>query len=94
MPSVHRQFDKNTAGAPILKANQSSVYANRLLVSVDSSIVKGHGITPHYTPLTATGSSNVFIERIPVTRQGDKDTCGHVRALGSPDIFVNDGRTR
>lgn len=91
MPAVHRQFDRNTAKAEIVKVIQSSVYANNLLVSVDGSPVKMHGIYPHSKPFTANGSKNVFIERMPVNRTGDKDTCGHPRALGSSNVFVNGG---
>lgn len=91
MPAVHRLFDKNTAKAEIVKVIQNSVYANNLLVSVDNSPVKGHGPGKHASPRTANGSRNVFIENISVNRQGDKDTCGHPRALGSPDVFVNGG---
>jgi uncharacterized Zn-binding protein involved in type VI secretion len=30
----------------------------------------------------------VFINGIPVNRQGDEDECGHGRAEGSPDVFI------
>jgi uncharacterized Zn-binding protein involved in type VI secretion len=89
MPAVHRLTDDNTAGAPIVRVIQSSVYTNNLLTSVDGSPVQGHGPGKHGGPLTAHGSNNVFIENIPVNRQGDSDTCGHSRATGSPDVFVN-----
>lgn len=91
MPAVHRQFDKNVFGAEITKVIQSSVYVNRLPASVNGSIVKGHGVGKHFSPKTANGSNNVFIEGLPVNRTGDKDTCTHPRALGSPDVFVNGG---
>ena len=87
MPAVHRLFDKNTARAEIVKVAQSSVYANNLLVSVDGSKVAPHLL--HRAPFTARGSRNVYIENIPVNRQGDADTCKHPRATGSPDVFVN-----
>lgn len=87
MPEVHRQFDKNTAGAEITSVVQQSVYVNNLLASVDGSKVQRH--RHHLHPETAHGSNNVFIENIPVNRQGDSDTCGHSRSTGSPDVFVN-----
>ena len=89
MPAVHRLFDRNTAGAKITKVIQKSVYVNNILASVDNCPVAAHGIYPHSSPRTANGSRNVYIENIPVNRQGDKDTCGHPRATGSPDVFVN-----
>jgi len=89
MPQVHRQFDTNTAGAEITEVIQSSVYVNNLLASVDGSFVQGHGRGRHSRPLTANGSNNVFIENIPVNRQGDDDTCGHSRNIGSSDVYIN-----
>ena len=89
MPQVHRLTDDNTAGAPITSTLQNSVYANNLLVGVNGSPVAGHGPGVHGGPVTANGSSNVFIENIPVNRQGDDDTCGHSRNIGSPDVYVN-----
>ena len=91
MPGIHRQFDKNAQGALIIKVIQSSVYANRMPVSVNGSIVKGHGVGPHFSPKTANGSKNVFVEGLPVNKTGDKDTCTHPRALGSSNVFVNGG---
>lgn len=91
MPQVHRQSDPNTAGAPIVEVIQSSVFTNYLLTSVDGSLVQGHGIGEHSSPLTANGSTTVFIEFIPVNRQGDADTCGHPRVNGSPDVFADSG---
>ena len=89
MPQVHRLTDDNTAGAPIIVVIQSSVFTNNLLTSVDGCPVAGHGPGVHGGPLTANGSPNVFIEYIPVNRLGDPDTCGHRRAAGSPDVYVN-----
>lgn len=89
MPQVHRLTDPNTAGAPIIEVIQSSVFTNYLLTSVDGSPVQGHAPGVHSAPLTANGSTDVFIEYIPVNRLGDPDTCGHPRADGSPDVYVN-----
>jgi len=89
MPQVQRQFDTNNFGAPITRVAQKSVYANNLLVSVNGSRVQGHGIGKHYSPETANGSRNVYIENIPVNRQGDNDTCNHARKGGSTNVYVN-----
>ena len=91
MPQVHRLTDKNIAGAPITQTVQSTVYANNLLIGVNDSKVEGHGPGVHAGPLTANGSTDVFIENIPVNRKDDKDTCGHPRDMGSPDVFANGG---
>jgi uncharacterized Zn-binding protein involved in type VI secretion len=89
MPQVHRLTDPNTDDAPVIQTVQSTVYANNLLIAVDGSPVEGHGIGEHADPVTANGSTNVFIENIPVNRLGDEDSCGHPRAEGSPDVYVN-----
>lgn len=85
---MHRQGDPNTVGAVIISTNQSTVFANGILISVNDSPVAGHGLPPHASPFTANGSSTVFAEGIPVNRQGDSDTCGHSRASGSPNVNV------
>jgi len=91
MPEIHRQFDTNNIGAPIIAVVQKSVYANNLLVSVDGSRVQGHGIGKHFSPETANGSRNVYIENIPVNRRGDNDTCGHSRISNGSNVYVNGG---
>lgn len=88
MPEVHRLTDSNSAGAPITSVRQRSVYVNNKLVSVDGSPVKPHGVYPHASPFTANGSKTVFAERIPVNFRGNPDTCGHPRAKGSSDVYV------
>ena len=89
MPEVHRLSDPNDDGAVVEQVIQSTVYANGMLVSVDGCPVQEHGLGEHDSPLTANGSSTVFINGIPVNRQGDADTCGHARAQGSPDVFAD-----
>jgi uncharacterized Zn-binding protein involved in type VI secretion len=89
MPQVHRLSDPNDDDAVVTSVIQNTVYANNMLVSVDGSPVESHGLGEHDSPETANGSSTVFINGIPVNRQGDEDTCGHVRAEGSPDVFAD-----
>jgi uncharacterized Zn-binding protein involved in type VI secretion len=86
MPSVHRQGDENAGGGIIEDVAQGTVYVNGQLVSVDGSIVSGHDL--HLPTTTANGSATVFVNGIPVNRQGDEDECGHGRADGSPDVYV------
>lgn len=90
MTQVHRLGDPNSAGAPVVSTAQGTVYANGILIAVDGSAVAPHlpFIPPHVGTVTANGSSTVFIEGIPVNRQGDADSCGHPRTSGSPNVFV------
>lgn len=89
MPAAQRMGDADTGGGKITKVKQTNVFINNKLVAVDGSDVSGHGPGVHGGPKTANGSKNVFINSIPVNRTGDKDTCGHPRDAGSPDVFVN-----
>jgi uncharacterized Zn-binding protein involved in type VI secretion len=85
----HRIEDLNTAYAPIISVVQSTVYCNGILVAVDGSPVKPHGLPPHAAPVTANGSQTVFINGTPVNRTGDPDSCGHPRMNpGSPNTYV------
>lgn len=93
MPEIHRLNDPNEDGVPIAAVPQSTVFANNMPVSVDGSIVtyywEGDYSDSHSAPETDNGSTNVFIEYIPVNRRGDLDTTNDPRAEGSPDVFVN-----
>ena len=86
MPAVHRQGDQNEGGGVIEDVAQGTVYVNGQLASVDGSTVSGHDL--HLPTATANGSPTVFINGLPVNRQGDEDECGHPRADGSPDVHV------
>lgn len=79
---VHRLGDYNECGGEITEVIQGTVYANELLVSIDGSDVEGDE--------TANGSQSVFINGIPVNREGDPDESGCARAEGSPNVFVGD----
>lgn len=83
---VHRLGDVNDGGGDIANTVQNTVFANNLPVAVDGSVVNGHGL--HFPTSTANGSPTVFINGIPVNRQGDEDECGHARDQGSPNVFV------
>lgn len=88
---VHRLGDANDGDGVVSGPLQSSVYANGLLVAVDGSAVTPHDpfIPPHVGTITANGSTTVFAEGIPINGLGDADSCGHARAAGSPDVFVD-----
>lgn len=91
MPEAHRKNDPNNGGGRITTIPQGSVFANNLLISVNGSIGTGHGNSPHNSGgwKTSNGSPDVFAENISINRKGDSDTCGHSRATGSPNVFIN-----
>ena len=82
---VHRLGDLSEDDGEITEVIQTTVFANNLPVSVDGSIIEDDD-----DDLTANGCLTVYIEGIPVNRQGDEDELGSVRAEGSPNVFVGD----
>jgi uncharacterized Zn-binding protein involved in type VI secretion len=82
---VHRLGDLSEDDDEITEVIQTTVFANNLPVSVDGSIIEDDD-----DDLTANGCLTVYIEGIPVNRQGDEDQSGSVRAEGSPNVFVGD----
>lgn len=88
MPAIQRIGDANSGGGVVTSSGQSHVSANGLLVAVDGSPVSGHGLGVHSAPVTANGSSKVFINGIPVNKTGDADSCGHARTGGSGNVNV------
>ncbi len=93
--SCHRMGDPNDGGGTITSIPQKSVFANNLLVCVDGSIGTSHSPCEVPVPIhcegnwtTTSGGPTVFAEGIPVNKTGDPDSCSHVRASGSPNVFL------
>lgn len=90
---VHRQGDPNSAGG-IVTRGESSVLVNGRPIAVPALRVSPHpccgakGCGAHCAATTKGGSASVRANGKPVIRQGDADTCGHPRAQGSPNVFV------
>lgn len=80
----------DTAGGVIIGVLQdSTVFANGALVSVNNDPVQGHGVGTHASPTMIAGSKNVFVNGIAVCNAGDLATCGH-SATGSSNVFIGD----
>lgn len=98
MPEVVRTGDSLSTGhgcadsTTLASANQSSVYANGILVAVVGAPTVSHPFPPdppcdpHVANLDA-GSSSVFAEGIAVGRVGDSADAGSM-ASGSADVFA------
>lgn len=84
---IQRLTDPNNAGGRIIDTDgNSTVFANNLLVSVNTStVLYGPGRTS-----TANGSNSVFAHNVPINYTDNNDTDGRVRIQGSPDVFVAD----
>lgn len=98
MPAVVRIGDSLSTGhvctgsTTLGGANQSSVYANGILVAVVGAPTVSHPAppqppcAPHVAFLNA-GSGSVFVEGIPVGRVGDSADAGAMTS-GSPNVFA------
>lgn len=92
MPPIQRMGDANESGGEITSIPQASVYADGLLVAVDGAEGTSHPPCPtdgsHCAGAwtSANGSGSVFVEGLPVNRDGDADTCGHERVGGSGTV--------
>ena len=88
MPAVSRVGDADN-GKGIILQGASTVFVNGRPVGIKGKKVSPHGKGPHGPPcVVRQGSGTVFAEGTPVTYVGAQDSCGHVRAKGSSDVFV------
>lgn len=93
--TIVRQGDANVAGGVITDPKQGSVYANGRLVACDGSqgssdaeCEDGNVHCAFHWIATPAGSRTVFAEGRRVLAEGDVDTCGHPRAVGSPNVYA------
>jgi len=88
MPALVRIGDVNEAGGRVTDGPKT-VFANGIRVCTHVSGVTPHpSDNPHQSAKTAQGSSTVFAEGKPVVFVGAKDTCGHTRVQGSPNVDI------
>lgn len=93
MPKVERKGDANSGGGKIIGNYSSNVFVNGKNVALLNSTVSNHSprTGKHVMPTVVEASSSVFANGRGVTFNGAKDSCGHVRVEGSPDVFVGRG---
>ena len=95
MPQTHRLNDCNDGGGCVTVIPQTTIFVNNLLQVVDGSMGTGHGVDPHCELCwvtiqnTVKEPTNVFVENIPAGYRSNVDSCGHARAEGSPNVFIN-----
>lgn len=90
---IVRVGDINSAGGVVTQGH-SNITVNGKLLAIKGSPVTPHpccpapGCSPHCSATAAyPGSSLVTANGIPVLRVNvDKDSCGHPRATGSPNV--------
>lgn len=89
-----RRGDVNTAGGA------TTTGSNKVFVNGKPLCYPGISVTPHpccgapgcaihCVAKTTGGSKKVFVQGKPVIRTSvDRDTCGHARATGSPNVML------
>jgi uncharacterized Zn-binding protein involved in type VI secretion len=93
MAAVCRVGDRNSAGGVILNGD-ASVLVNGRAIAVTNSRVSPHppcgraGGARHCSAQTQAASNSVLVNGKPVVLVGDRDTCGHTRQAGSPDVKI------
>jgi uncharacterized Zn-binding protein involved in type VI secretion len=92
--AIQRVGDQNTAGG-VIQNGDNTVLINGRAVAIKGSAVSPHpdcgrkGRPPiHCNAKTQTTNSTVLVNGVPLISTDDKDTCGHARASGSPDVSI------
>lgn len=90
MPAAQRKGDPNGGGG-IVTSGEGSV-----LINGRPAAIPGASVTPHppcspknfihCIAKTSGGSRTVKVNGKPLLLTGNKDTCGHARAGGSPNV--------
>lgn len=74
------------AGGVILTGS-SNVFIEGVPIALNNATVQSHGNSPHNFAVVAATTTKVFVNNIPVIRQGDRASCAH-RASGSKKVYV------
>ena len=86
MPGIARKDTDAAVGIDI--AGSPDVFVeNKAAVRVGDA-VEGHGVGKHGDPVMAEGSGTVFVNNIPVCRDGDLADCGDP-TTGSGTVFAD-----
>ena len=89
---VVRLFDINIAGGAVTGPGAPTVLTNGLPTSAIGDFVSAHAPCPiipsHCAAVVAQGSPTVLVQGRPVAYVGAIDSCGHIRATGSPTVLV------
>lgn len=90
MPAAQRRGDANSAGG-VIQGGQTSVLINGRPAATPGLSVSPHipcspKARAHCIAKTAGGARTVRVNGKPLILTGNKDTCGHARAGGSPNV--------
>jgi len=87
---IVRVGDKNSAGGKVISGD-NTVFLNGKPIAVDGSPVTTHTAAPfgkgnHTSSRCRATETSVYVNGKRIIFVGDKDTCGHPRIDGSPDV--------
>ena len=90
---VVRMMDINQAGGAVTNSHANVLANGRPLAKKTSPVTPHPPCSPrspiHCVATSGTpGSIKVLANGIALLRVGDRDTCGHIRATGSPNVLV------
>lgn len=85
MPGAARALQDSAGG--LIIGGASSVLVNNMPASIMGDAVTSHGENQHQSASMIVGSPTVFAQGLPVVRQGDPSSCGHI-ATGSSNVLV------
>lgn len=91
MPAVQREGDLNAGGGIIIGGGVTSVKINGKPAATPGLLVAPHfpcgpKAPQHCIALTTGGARGVKVAGKPLLLTGNKDTCGHGRVGGSPNV--------
>lgn len=90
---IQRTGDFNSGGGVIVGGGQNNVLINGRPAAKPFSLVTPHigcgkKKPQHCVATTTPTSSTVFANGSPLVLTGGKDTCGHARVGGSPNVLA------
>jgi uncharacterized Zn-binding protein involved in type VI secretion len=100
MPKVIRVYEGDKTQShcwpsAIPKIGSTKVFANRFEIMRMGDQYNDHpgpcGEIPTHSVFAGAGSSDVFVENLPIHRDGDSCTCGDAADNGSDTVFANGG---
>ena len=95
MPAAARITDPDNSDGAVSSEVASTVFVNGLAAATVGSLDRDHAPygpphPPHVPNPIVSGSGTVFIEGKAAARRGDPFNCGHIVAVGSPDVDIGD----
>ncbi len=79
--------DPNTGGGIIISTKCPNILAGGRPIATTGDVVSPHDSKPVHFAVTGPGNFRNLNNGVPTNAVGDRDTCGHVRLGGTPNIL-------